>query len=98
MYEELKEITKEELTVNPGKFAAMANNGYKLDKLEEEITFVNFIDNINADAAEPYIPIHVDDKGYFIRVINIDSGIKYKYYIGLASEIQKVGVDNGNER
>lgn len=98
MYEELKEITKEELTINPNKFAAMANNGYKLDSHAEEITFVNFIDNINADAAEPYIPIHVDDKGYFIRVINIDSGIKYKYYIGLAPEIRKVGVDNGNER
>ena len=96
MYEELKEITKEELTINPGKFAAMANNGYKLDKLEEEITFVNFIDNINTEATESYIPIHVDDKGYFIRVINIDSGIKYKYYIESLPE--KVGVDIGNER
>ena len=64
MYEELKEITKEELTINPGKFAAMANNGYKLDSHAEEITFVNFIDKITTDAAEAYIPIHIDDALY----------------------------------
>lgn len=98
MYEELKEITKEELTVNPGKFAAIVNNGYKLNKLEEEITFVYFIDKINSNDAEPYIPIHTDDKGNFIRVINIDTGVQYKYYIELASRLNKVGVDNGNER
>ena len=96
MYDEIKEITREELNNNPDRYRFLSEAGYNLDNHKEGFNYFDIIDeiSINLDKAENYIPIQEDKQGYFLEIIDIKSEdlISYRYYI------KKVGVDNGNER
>ena len=85
MYEELKEITKEELISNPDKYRFLTEAGYDLNNHKENSNYFDIIDEIssNLDKANYYIPIQEDKQGYFIEIINIDSEPwdSYRYYI-----------------
>lgn len=85
MYDDIKEITREELNNNPDRYRFLSEAGYNLNNHKEGSDYFDIIDeiSINLDKAENYIPIQEDKQGYFIEIIDIESEPwdSYRYYI-----------------